>query len=110
MMALRHEIGAFGESLAERFLVERGYQPIERNARVDGDELDLIVVDGSTIVAVEVKTTSNGADPFEAVDEDKMYRIRRAVDAHTLDITRIDVIAVKIGREGATIHWVQSMQ
>ena len=109
-MALRHEIGVVGESLAERFLIERGYRLIERNARVDGDELDLIMADGSTIVAVEVKTTSNGADPFEAVDDGKMYRVRRAVDAYRLDVARIDVIAVSISSEGATIHWVQSMQ
>ena len=78
--------------------------------RVDGDELDLIMAQGSTIIAVEVKTTSNGDDPFDAIDDDKRYRIRRAVDAHRLDITRIDVIAVSISSEGASIHWVQSME
>jgi putative endonuclease len=109
-MALRHEIGAFGESLAERFLVERGYRLVERNARVDGDELDLIMAHGPMIIAVEVKTTSNGSDPFDAIDDDKRFRIRRAVDAHRLDIARIDVIAVTISREGTTIHWAQSME
>jgi putative endonuclease len=109
-MARRHEIGSFGESLAERFLVERGYRLIERNAYVDGDELDLIVADGRTIVAVEVKTTSNGADPFDAVDDDKMFRIRRAADAYRLSITRIDVVAVMISDQGAAIHWIQSME
>ena len=109
-MALRHKIGRLGESLAERFLVERGYRLVERNARVHGDELDLIMAYGSTIIAVEVKTTSNGDDPFDAIDDDKRYRIRRAVDAYRLDVTRIDVIAVAIGREGAMIHWIQSME
>ncbi|MEN8238055.1 MAG: YraN family protein [Actinomycetota bacterium] len=108
-MALRHEIGTLGESLAERFLVERGCRLIERNARVDGDELDLVVQHGSTIVAVEVKTTSNGADPFEAVDDEKLHRIHRAVEAYPSHIGRIDVVAVSIGGRGATIHWVQSM-
>jgi putative endonuclease len=108
-MALRHQIGTLGESLAERFLGDRGYRLIERNARVDGDELDLIMAQGSTIVAVEVKTTSNGADPFDAIDEDKMFRLRRAVDAYQLRITRIDVIAVMLSDLGATIHWVQSV-
>jgi putative endonuclease len=108
-MDLRHEIGTFGESLAERFLVERGYRLVERNVRVDADELDLIMSHGSRIIAVEVKTTSNGADPFEAVDDDKMYRIRRAVEAYRIRISRIDVIAVTISDRGATIHWIQSM-
>jgi putative endonuclease len=109
-MALRHRIGVFGETLAERFLVERGYRLVERNARVDGDELDLIMAHDLTIVAVEVKTTSNGADPFDAVDDDKMYRVRRAAHAYRLDVSRIDVIAVKLSVQGATIHWVQSME
>jgi putative endonuclease len=109
-MALRHEIGALGESLAERFLVDRGYNLVERNAYVDGDELDLIMAHGSTIIAVEVKTTTNGADPFDAVDHDKMFRIHRATDAYRLPISRIDVIAVTIDVQGAAIHWVQSME
>jgi len=108
-MVLRHAIGRLGESLAERFLVERGFQVVERNARVDGDELDLIVRRGSIVGAVEVKTTSNGADPFEAVDDEKMFRVRRAVEAYRLPITRIDVVGVTVGDTGATIYWVQSM-
>jgi putative endonuclease len=109
-MALRHKIGTLGESLAERFLAERGYNLVERNAYVCGDELDLIMAHGSTIIAVEVKTTTNGADPFEAIDDDKMARIHRATDAYRLPISRIDVIAVTIDGHGATIHWVQSME
>jgi putative endonuclease len=109
-MARRHEIGSFGESLAERFLVERGYSLVERNAYVDGDELDLIMAHGSMIIAVEVKTTTNGADPFEAIDDDKMLRMHRAADAYRLPISRVDVIAVMLSVQGATIHWVQSMQ
>ncbi len=109
-MALRHEIGRLGESLAEHFLVERGYTVVERNARVHGDELDLIMRDQTSLIAVEVKTTTNGADPFEAVDDVKMYRIRRAVEAYRPRISRIDVVAVTISSEGSTIHWVQSME
>lgn len=108
-MNLRHKIGTLGESLAERFLIERGYRLVERNARVGRDELDLIMAHGSTVIAVEVKTTSNGADPFDAVDDDKTYRIHRAVAAYRLHIARVDVIAVTLGGRGATIHWIQSM-
>ena len=61
------------------------------------------------IIAVEVKTTSNGADPFEAVDDTKKRRLRRASAAYPHPIGRIDVIAVMLSRRCATIHWVQSM-
>jgi Holliday junction resolvase-like predicted endonuclease len=65
---------------------------------------------GSMVIAVEVKTTTNGADPFEAIDDDKMLRMHRAADAYRLPISRVDVIAVMVSVQGATIHWVQSMQ
>lgn len=109
-MALRHEIGTLGESLAERFLVDRGYNLVERNAYVDGDELDLIMANGSMIIAVEVKTTTNGADPFGAIDDEKMFRVHRASNAYRLAISRVDAIAVMLSVQGATIHWVQSME
>ena len=108
-MALQHDIGSLGEAIAEQFLVERGCSIVERNAFVDGDELDLIVHDGLTLVAVEVKTTSNGDDPFEAIDDVKAYRVRRAANGYRLPVHRIDVVGVMIDSVGVTIHWVPAM-
>lgn len=92
--------------IAARFLVERGYFIVERNAFVEGDELDLIVRKGTTLVAVEVKTTTNGNDPFDAIDDLKTHRVHRAASGYRLPIHRIDAIGVMVDTNGVTIQWL----
>lgn len=108
-MAVVHDIGSLGETLALRFLVDRGFSLVERNVFVDGDELDLVVRRGATVVAVEVKTSANGDDPIEAVDDGKASRVARAVDAYCLAVHRIDVIGVTLNSRGATIRWLRGV-
>ena len=105
-MAVRHDIGSLGELLASAFLLERGCLLIERNVIIDGGELDLIVDDAGRVVVVEVKTSSNGDDPIEAVSDTKAVRVRRAADGYRLVVDRIDVITVEIDRRGVTIRWL----
>ncbi len=105
-MARRRDVGAGGETVALQFLQARGCTLIERNLFVEGDELDLVVDDGGRIVVVEVKTTTNGDDPLEAVDRGKAGRIRRAVAGCGLVVDRIDLIAVSFDASGATVRWL----
>lgn len=70
----RHELGRRGEELAARHLAGKGYQVVARNLVNAIGELDLVALDGSTVVVVEVKTRGRlGRSPGEAVD----YRKRR---------------------------------
>jgi putative endonuclease len=74
-----HELGRRGERVAERYLRRAGYVVLARNWRCPEGELDLVLTDGRRIVVCEVKTRSSerfGA-PAEAVDAEKMDRIRR---------------------------------
>ncbi|NHZ71030.1 MAG: YraN family protein [Proteobacteria bacterium] len=103
----RRDLGVFGETLAATFLIRQGLTVIARNVFVDGDELDLIVLDGVHRVAVEVKTTSNGDDPMEAIDRVKRYRIRRAVNGYEPSVKRIDTIGVRLTPFGVDIQWVR---
>ena len=49
-------LGQRGERAAERYLRRRGYKIVARRERGPLGELDLVAVDGRTVVFVEVKT------------------------------------------------------
>lgn len=91
-----------GERAAERFVRKRGLKIVGRRERDQFGELDLIAVDGRTIVFIEVKTrrTHGAGHPAEAVDADKQQRLTRLALAylkrHDLleHSARFDVVAV----------------
>jgi putative endonuclease len=100
--APRHSFGRRSERLAERHLRWRGYRILARNFRAAGAEIDLVALDGETLVFVEVKarrSTVAGA-PAEAVDERKQRRLRRAAAIFTARRRadgrpmRFDVVAI----------------
>ena len=95
-------LGQQGERAAERYLKRLGYIIVARGERDDLGELDLIAVDGRTIVFIEVKTRRSdlAGHPAEAVDEQKQRRITRLALAYLKrhDLleypSRFDVVAV----------------
>ena len=64
-------LGKRGEREAERFLLRQGMIIVARRYQDKFGEIDLIAVDGETIVFVEVKTRSSdhAGLPAEAVDQ-----------------------------------------
>ena len=52
-------IGKRGEDTAEKYLKRYGYRIIEKNYKSHSGEIDIIALDGGTIVFVEVKTRRN---------------------------------------------------
>ncbi|GMQ94191.1 MAG: hypothetical protein BMS9Abin12_1675 [Acidimicrobiia bacterium] len=104
------QLGSLGEDIAVQFLKRRGVEIVERNAFVNRDEIDVIYRFERIIVAVEVKTSSNGADPLDALDDTKMRRIKRAANGHRLPITSIDAIAVTFGSDYAEIRWLRAVR
>ena len=72
-------LGQRGERAAEKHLKQLGYRIVRRGQRSSAGEIDLVAVDGRTVVFVEVKTrTSHDAGhPAEAVDDRKQQRLSR---------------------------------
>jgi putative endonuclease len=111
-------LGQMGERAAERYLKRLGYIIVARGQRDDLGELDLVAVDGRTIVFVEVKTRrgDQAGQPAEAVDDEKQRRITRLALAylkrHNLleHPCRFDVIAVTwpSGAKRPTIQHIKS--
>ena len=79
----RVDSGHRGEQVATRHLKRSGYIILARNYRAAGAEIDIIALDNSTLVFVEVKfrAGSGFGTPAEAVDLEKRERIRRAARA-----------------------------
>ncbi|HXD27539.1 MAG TPA: YraN family protein [Arthrobacter sp.] len=96
------QLGNTGELLAAQFLADRGMRVLARNWRCRTGELDIVAVDGGTIVAVEVKTRSGlgFGHPAEAVDARKLLRLHRLASAWCRENgcgrqrRRVDVVSV----------------
>ncbi len=95
-------LGRRGERAAEKHLKRNGYRIVARNYRAAGAEIDLVAIDGDTLVFVEVKTRRSHAAgaPEDAVDARKQIRMRRAAEvfaaqygAHEATM-RFDVVAI----------------
>lgn len=97
-----HALGNFGEESAASYLVNQGFQILNRNWRYAHLEIDLVCRQGDTIVFVEVKTRRRNVrgGPAAAITPQKMRNISMAAQAwldqkHAwLSPCRFDVICV----------------
>jgi putative endonuclease len=98
------QAGSLGEDAAAAHLVTLGMRILRRNLRGPGGEIDIVALDGSTIVFVEVKLRRSGSfgSALGAVDGRKRARIR-AVAADFLQFyapnakARFDVLTIERG-------------
>ena len=77
-------LGRRGERAAEPLLRRKGYKIVARGERGPLGELDLVAVDGRTVVFVEVKTrrSHDAGHPAEAVGPEKQQRLTRLALAY----------------------------
>lgn len=95
-------LGVRGERVAAAYLRKQGFRILTRGVYIRRGEIDLIAVDGRTIVFVEVKTRASlsAGMPFEAVDRAKQERLVRLamvfLRRHDLleHAARFDVVSV----------------
>ncbi len=105
-MRATQALGRYGESLAERHLVEQGMVVLDRNWRCELGEIDLVARDGDTLVVCEVKTRRGlgTGGPLEAVTADKLARLRRLamrwVASHGVHPSAVRVDVVGVLRQG----------
>lgn len=112
----RVALGRRGERAAERHLRRNGYRIVARNFRAAGAEIDLVGMDGDTLVFVEVKTRRSRAAgaPEEAVDERKQRRMRRAAEVFARRYRadefemRFDIVAVDASGERLEIELLRN--
>jgi putative endonuclease len=98
----QESLGHRGERAAAIFLKRQRYKILHRGYRILGGELDIVAVDGRTVVFVEVKTrvSHDAGHPSEAVDLHKQKQLTQLALAYLrryrlLDCrARFDVIAI----------------
>ncbi|MDE7153531.1 MAG: YraN family protein [Muribaculaceae bacterium] len=79
------ELGKWGEDLAVKLLVSKGYAIRETNWKLPPLEIDVVAMKGTRIVFVEVKTRSNGEyDPVTAINRKKQANMIKAANTYLL--------------------------
>lgn len=115
----RPTVGRVGELAVREYVTRRGWQIVDHNVRWREGELDLLAIDGNTLVIAEVKTLvargqndTTSYSPFESIDHRKQSQIRllarrwlvdevrRKQDTRNLTFTnfRFDAFAVTLAR------------
>ena len=104
-------LGVRGEKCAARYLKSHGYRILLRNYSCSAGEIDLIALDGQTLVFVEVKSRSDEcfARAESALTFTKRRRLSRAARCYIQQKhphnwpARFDVIAVIMPADGSPL-------
>ena len=114
MTETRLRLGRAAEDLVAARLARACWEIVERNARTRYGELDVVALDGKTLVFVEVKAGRQNPDfgperPVLAIGPRKQRRIRRLATAWMAerrgrlpryDAIRFDAVGVTFDRNG----------
>jgi len=100
----RKKLGDRGEDAAAAYLERAGMTIVERNWRCSIGEIDIVALEGTTLVLCEVKTrrTASKGSPEDAVTPAKQRRYARLANAYvaygglTETLVRFDVIALLV--------------
>jgi putative endonuclease len=112
----RIRLGEIGENLACQELERRGYSVVARRYRRRGGEIDIIALDGATLVFVEVKARNSRGYGLavEAVTALKQRRLAAValdyVARHHVQNCpcRFDVVAIQLTSDGPEIELFQN--
>ena len=99
--------GRAAERRAARYLRGIGFDVVERNARTAHGEIDIVCVDGDTVVLVEVRFRRRGLGAaLDSIDAGKRRSLRRAAREYLRQErlrhtpARIDLVALTRDEEG----------
>jgi putative endonuclease len=104
------QTGQWGEEIAALFLRLKGFEILYTNARYERREVDLVVRDSSTLVAVEVKLRIGNryGAAVEAIVGRKLMRLRTALTGIARELRlnlspRIDVVTIDMEPSGESM-------
>ena len=102
----RKIVGDFGELLARRYLVGKGYEIVATKVKSSYQEIDIIARYKNKMIFVEVKTRTSDmlGEADEAMDIKKIKNLKKAIQDYALvnnydfDDTRGDLVAIMIDK------------
>ncbi len=107
-MREQDHLGLDGEAAASAHLERAGMRIVDRRWRCRYGELDIVALDGDTLVFVEVKTRRSleHGHPFEAITPLKVSRLRRLAGLWLEETgrrgpVRLDAVGVIAPRSGS---------
>ena len=112
----RKAIGLLGEELALAHLISHGLRLVERNYRCKLGEIDLVMLDGPTLVLVEVRyrTTNDYGGAAASVTWGKQCKLAKTAEHLLLKrpelrrhAARFDVIAISTDGDDPRIDWIK---
>jgi len=112
----RLSLGKFGEDLAFKEIKGLGYKRITRNYRCPLGEVDLIAMDGDTLVFIEVKTRKGRSLAYakEAVNAKKRRKLSKValfyMKSNKLNgiRARFDVVAISLAGSEQQVEVVRN--
>lgn len=102
------KLGELGEKAARGYIERTGFTVLDTNFHCPFGEIDIIALEGDSLVFLEVKTRSSNAlgSPEESITPGKSRRLIAAAETYLQSRTdlpshwRIDVVAVDVDRKG----------
>ena len=102
MLKTTTQIGNSGEDLACKYLEKQGFEILKRNYLIRGGEIDIIAMDGETLVFVEVKTRFGREYGYvrEAITSWKLRYLKKVATYYMMEKNwhdkscRIDLVAI----------------
>lgn len=115
----RQKLGKKGEEIAAKYLLSHGLTIVEKNFHKRYSEIDIVGLDGTTLVFVEVKTRigTKFGRPEESVTSWKLRSLVKSAYYYKLlhpklpESLRIDVVAVSFESENEidSINWYKNI-
>ena len=105
-------LGRLGEKLAASLLRRNGYKLIEKNFQCRLGEIDIIALDGDTLVFIEVKARvgrkfglpEESVRPWKLKVIEKVGAYFRLLHPETPEAQRIDVVAIELDESGKVLR------
>jgi putative endonuclease len=100
------KLGIIGETIACNYLIENGYEILERNWRFKKYEIDIIAKTNNAIIVVEVKTrkNTNFGQPEDFVSVTQQKYLTNAINEYVIKNNfnlecLFDIISIKFNNE-----------